>query len=97
MGEIDDDLEDAGTGAPAPAAAPVVAPVASFETLDRTLDRLDFMDALDDLASGGDVGFATGIEIIGEQLAHGPHDALLDAFEPARDLADHTDLLDDIF
>ena len=68
-----------------------------FEVMDRTLERLDVLDALDDLQRGGAGGLATGVEIFGEQLAHGPYDDLLDAFEPVRDLADHTDLFDDLF
>lgn len=68
-----------------------------FELLDKVFDKLDLIDALDDLQAGGAGGFATSIEIIGENFAHGPYDDLLDAFEPVRDIADHTDLLDDLF
>jgi hypothetical protein len=70
---------------------------ARFEVLDRVLERLDLMDDLDSLQGGGIGSLATGVEIFGEQLAHGPYDDLLDAFEPVRDIADHTDLLDDLF
>ncbi len=66
-------------------------------SVDRAIERLDLLDDLDSLLGGGAGGLATGVEIFSEQLAHGPHDGLLDAFEPVRDLADHSDVLDDLF
>jgi hypothetical protein len=87
MGDVDD-LAQAGTGS---------GQHKTFASLDAALERLDLLDALEDLSGGGAGGFATGIEIIGEQMAHSPYDDLLDAFEPVRDIADHTDFLDDIF
>lgn len=92
MGELDD-LEAAGTGGAGGRPVRRGTPVA----LDEALERLDLLDDLESLQGGGVGGLATGVEIFGEQLAGGPHDALLDAFEPVRDLADHTDVFDDLF
>ena len=92
MGEIDD-LAAAGTGETSIGARRRP----SLLALDEALERLDLLDDLDALQGGGIGGVATGVEIFGEQLAHGPHDALLDAFEPVRDLADHTDVFDELF
>ena len=110
MGDLDD-LDAAGTGVVEGGAADgtdadllagdedqaVVRGRARFEVLDRVLERLDLVDDLDSLQGGGVGSLATGVEIFGEQLAHSPYDDLLDAFEPVRDLADHTDVFDDMF
>ncbi len=86
--ELDDDLDRAGTGSGEtdPASRKVV-------PLDELLDRLDSLGDLDDLSGGGVGGLATGIEILTDGFVHGPDD-LLDSFEPARDLADGTDVFD---
>lgn len=104
MGELDD-LDAAGSGvahtpageSPDDEGEPAVQGRARFEVLDRVLERLDLLDDLDSLQGGGIGSLATGVEIFSEQLAHSPYDDLLDAFEPARDLADHTDVFDDMF
>ena len=108
MGELED-LDAAGTGVDDEAAEAIddgelgdddeslERGRARFETLDKAFDRLDLMDALDDLQGGGVGGLATGVEIFSEQLARGPYDDLLDSFEPVRDIADHTDVFDDLF
>ena len=110
MGDLDD-LDAAGTGVaeevPADGDEPaegdakedaaLVGGRQRFALLDRALERLDLVDDLDALQGGGIGGLATGVEIFGEQLAHSPYDDLLDAFEPVRDLADHTDVFDDMF
>ena len=64
--------------------------------LDGLLGRLDVLDAFDDLTLGGATGLATGVEIVADSFSPGPAGAL-DAFEPVRDIADHTDLFDDLF
>ena len=109
MGDLDD-LDAAGTGVVEGGADDVDADLlagdedestgrrrARFELLDQVLERLDLMDDIDSLQAGGIGSLATGVEIFGEQLAHSPYDDLLDAFEPVRDLADHTDVFDDMF
>lgn len=87
-GEADDDLDRAGTGAAESATGS-----RKEVPLDELLDRLDSLGDLDDLSGGGVGGLATGIEILTDGFVHGPDD-LLDSFEPARDLADGTDVFE---